>query len=65
MSNRTIPADGFPSVGAVPSVSGYYKAVAHSGITLGPVIGRLLALEIFSEKSDQMLADLRRERFPA
>ncbi|WP_093899805.1 FAD-binding oxidoreductase [Streptomyces sp. Ncost-T10-10d] len=63
VSNRPIPADGFPSVGAVPSVPGYYEAVTHSGITLGPVIGRLLAAEILSGKRDEMLADFRPERF--
>ncbi|MFE9122326.1 NAD(P)/FAD-dependent oxidoreductase [Streptomyces sp. NPDC007172] len=61
--NRPIPVDGFPSVGAVPSVPGYYEAVSHSGITLGPVIGRLLASEILSGKRDEMLADFRPERF--
>lgn len=61
--DRPIPADGFPSVGAVPSVPGYYEAVSHSGITLGPVIGRLLASEILSGKRDEMLADFRPERF--
>lgn len=61
--NRPIPADGFPCVGAVPSVPGYYEAVSHSGITLGPVIGRLLASEILSGKPDPMLADFRPERF--
>ncbi|WP_234358572.1 FAD-binding oxidoreductase [Streptomyces sp. NRRL B-24085] len=60
---RPIPADGFPSVGAVPSVPGYYEAVSHSGITLGPVIGRLLAAEILSGRRDEMLADFRPERF--
>jgi glycine/D-amino acid oxidase-like deaminating enzyme len=63
VSNRPIPADGFPSVGALPSVPGYYEAVSHSGITLGPVIGRLLAAEILSGKRDEMLADFRPERF--
>ncbi|MEU7835913.1 FAD-dependent oxidoreductase [Nonomuraea sp. NPDC049129] len=63
VSNRPIPADGFPSVGAVPSVPGYYEAVSHSGITLGPVIGRLLASEIVSGERDEMLADFRPERF--
>jgi glycine/D-amino acid oxidase-like deaminating enzyme len=62
--DRPIPADGFPSVGAVPSVPGYYEAVSHSGITLGPVLGRLLASEILSGDRDQMLADFRPERFP-
>ncbi|MFF4257841.1 NAD(P)/FAD-dependent oxidoreductase [Streptomyces sp. NPDC001663] len=61
--DRPIPADGFPSVGAVPSVPGYYEAVSHSGITLGAVIGRLLASEILSGKRDEMLADFRPERF--
>ncbi|MFJ1830292.1 NAD(P)/FAD-dependent oxidoreductase [Streptomyces sp. NPDC088178] len=61
--DRPIPADGFPSVGAVPSVPGYYEAVSHSGITLGPVIGQLLASEILSGKRDEMLADFRPERF--
>ncbi|MEU0950063.1 FAD-dependent oxidoreductase [Streptomyces canus] len=63
IANRPIPADGFPSVGAVPSVPGYYEAVAHSGITLGPVIGRLLATEIVSGKRDAMLTDFRPGRF--
>ncbi|WP_328327488.1 NAD(P)/FAD-dependent oxidoreductase [Streptomyces sp. NBC_00455] len=63
ISNRPIPADGFPSVGAVLSVPGYYEAVTHSGITLGPIIGRLLASEIASGKREAMLADFRPERF--
>jgi glycine/D-amino acid oxidase-like deaminating enzyme len=65
ISNRPIPADGFPSVGAVPSVPGYYEAVSHSGITLGPVIGRLLASEILGGARPGMLADFRPERFGA
>ncbi|SDL00935.1 NAD(P)/FAD-dependent oxidoreductase [Streptomyces indicus] len=63
--NRPIPADGWPSVGAVPSVPGYYEAVSHSGITLGPLIGRLLAAEILSGKGDELLEDFRPERFTA
>lgn len=64
VAHRPIPADGFPSVGAVPSVPGYYEAVSHSGITLGPVIGRLLAAEILTGKRDELFADFRPERFP-
>ncbi len=63
VADRPIPGDGFPSVGAVPSVPGYYEAVSHSAITLGPVIGRLLASEILSGRTDGMLADFRPERF--
>ncbi|NGN67350.1 FAD-binding oxidoreductase [Streptomyces sp. A7024] len=62
-ANRPIPTDGFPSVGAVPSLPGYYEAVSHSGITLGPVLGRLLAEEIIGGKRDELLADFRPERF--
>ncbi|WP_329467411.1 NAD(P)/FAD-dependent oxidoreductase [Streptomyces sp. NBC_01431] len=63
VADRPIPADGFPSVGAVPSIPGYYEAVSHSGITLGPVIGRLLASEILIGTRDEILADFRPERF--
>ncbi|MHC5259479.1 NAD(P)/FAD-dependent oxidoreductase [Streptomyces sp. UC4497] len=61
--NRPIPTDGFPSVGAVSAVPGYYEAVTHSGITLGPVIGRLLASEIVGGRGDALLAEFRAERF--
>ncbi|MFF1398820.1 NAD(P)/FAD-dependent oxidoreductase [Streptomyces sp. NPDC058287] len=63
VADRPITADGFPSVGAVPSVPGLYEAVSHSGITLGPLIGRLLASEILSGQRDALLADFRPERF--
>ncbi|NUR57294.1 MAG: FAD-binding oxidoreductase [Catenulispora sp.] len=63
VSNRPIPADGFPSVGAVPSVPGYFEAVSHSGITLGPVLGRLLATEILTGQRDALLAGFGAERF--
>ncbi|MEU5890705.1 FAD-dependent oxidoreductase [Streptomyces sp. NPDC047461] len=63
-AHRPIPADGFPSVGPVPSVPGYYEAVTHSGITLGPVLGRLLAAEILTGERDALLADFHPQRFP-
>jgi len=44
--SRPIPADGFPSVGALEDIPGYYEAVSHSGITLAAIIGELLAEEI-------------------
>ncbi|MGD6747352.1 NAD(P)/FAD-dependent oxidoreductase [Streptomyces sp. BH106] len=61
--NRPIPADGFPSVGGVTAVPGYYEAVTHSGITLGPIVGRLLASEIVGGRSDALLGGFRPERF--
>ena len=44
--SRPIPADGFPSVGALDDVPGYYEAISHSGITLAAIIGQVLAREI-------------------
>jgi glycine/D-amino acid oxidase-like deaminating enzyme len=44
--SRPIPADGFPSVGALDDVPGYYEAISHSGITLAAIIGEVLAQEI-------------------
>jgi len=44
--SRPIPADGFPSVGALEDVPGYYEAISHSGITLAAIIGEVLAREI-------------------
>lgn len=60
---RPITADDYPSVGAVPAVGGYYEAVTHSGITLGPLLGRLIADEVLTGRVDPMLATFRPERF--
>ena len=34
---RPVPADGHSCVGALSAVPGYYEAVTHSGVTLGPL----------------------------
>ena len=60
---RPIPGDGFPSVGAVGGLSGYYEAITHSGITLGVIIGRLLAREIVEGSVDDLLRPYRPARF--
>lgn len=60
---RPIPADGLPRVGAVASVPGYYDAVMHSGGTLGPLIGRILADEILTGETDDILSTFRPDRF--
>ncbi|MFI7135496.1 NAD(P)/FAD-dependent oxidoreductase [Nonomuraea sp. NPDC050153] len=46
IGTAVFPADGFPSVGALSGVYGYYEAFANSGITLAPFIGRTLATQI-------------------
>jgi glycine/D-amino acid oxidase-like deaminating enzyme len=40
---RSMPADGLPCLGPVPSVPGFYVAVSHSGITLSPLHGTVIA----------------------
>jgi glycine/D-amino acid oxidase-like deaminating enzyme len=40
---RSMPRDGLPFIGPVPSVPGYYVAVGHSGNTLSPIYGKILS----------------------
>jgi glycine/D-amino acid oxidase-like deaminating enzyme len=60
---RPIPGDGFPSVGAVEGLGGYYEAITHSGITLGIIIGRLLSQEVIEGTVDGLLTPFRPARF--
>lgn len=63
VGTRPISEDSFPCVGAVSSTPGYYEAVTHSGVTLGPLVGRLLAHEILTGEMDPLLASYRPDRF--
>lgn len=60
---RPMPEDGLPCVGAVSPVPGYYEAVTHSGVTLGPLVGRLLAREVLTGEVDPLIAPFRPGRF--
>jgi glycine/D-amino acid oxidase-like deaminating enzyme len=60
---RPMPEDGFPCVGAVAELSSYYEAVTHSGVTLGPLLGRLLARAILAGEVDPLIAPYRPDRF--
>jgi glycine/D-amino acid oxidase-like deaminating enzyme len=60
---RSIPKDGRSCVGAVPTLPGYYEAVTHSGVTLGLIVGRLLAREILTGEVDTLIAPFRPDRF--
>jgi glycine/D-amino acid oxidase-like deaminating enzyme len=61
---RPVPADGHSCVGALSGIPGYYEAVTHSGVTLGPLLGRLLAREILTGEVDPLIAPFRPDRFP-
>jgi glycine/D-amino acid oxidase-like deaminating enzyme len=43
---RPMPADGLSAVGPISGLAGYYVIFTHSGITLGPVLGKLVATEL-------------------
>jgi sarcosine oxidase subunit beta len=60
---RAIPDDGHPILGPVPGVPGYYVAVSHSGITLCPIIGKLLAAAIAHARSSRWLERFGLARF--
>lgn len=62
---RPLPADGFPAVGPVPGVHGVYVAVTHSGVTLAPKLGDLVAAEIAYGERATELAPYRPARFAA
>ncbi len=60
---RPVPADGLSCVGGVADLPGYYEAVTHSGVTLGPLIGRLLAREVLTGEIDPLILPFRPDRF--
>ena len=60
---RPVPVDDRAIVGPVPGVPGLYVIATHSGVTLGPWVGRLAAEEITSGRMPDQLAPFRFDRF--
>ena len=60
---RPIPADGVPVLGRAVGLPGLYVAVTHSGITLAPAIGRLVAEELLTGERHTLLRPYGLERF--
>ncbi|MBO6638181.1 MAG: FAD-binding oxidoreductase [Roseitalea sp.] len=60
---RPKPADSYSAIGPIPGLSGFYATVTHSGVTLGPAIGELVADEILNGTERPELADFRPARF--
>jgi glycine/D-amino acid oxidase-like deaminating enzyme len=58
---RALPADGLPVVG--PLAGRGYVVVTHSGITLAPLLGELVAREVCDAAEQPLLAPYRVERF--
>jgi glycine/D-amino acid oxidase-like deaminating enzyme len=59
---RALPADGYPIIGFAHGCPGLYLAVTHSGMTLGPLLGELIAAEALGQARDPRLATFRPER---
>jgi len=60
---RPIPGDRLSAVGPVPRVSGYYLAMTHSGVTMSPYLGQLVADELVRGQPRPELAEFRPARF--
>lgn len=62
IGERPIPKDGLPAVGKI-GANGHYVVVTHSGVTLGPILGRIVASEILTGTPDSRLEPFRPDRF--
>ncbi len=60
---RPLPEDDYPIVGFVTGSSDVYIAVMHSGVTLAPIMGRMISREILDDVSVESLDPYRPERF--
>jgi len=58
---RPMPVDSYPAIGRLGS--DVYVAVMHSGVTLGPLVGQLVAQEIVTGDTAEMLEPFRPSRF--
>ncbi len=62
LGRRPVPQDGMPFAGPVPGLPGATLAVMHSGVTLAPIIGKLLAAEVLGQGASDLLAAFRPSR---
>ncbi|HEX4764864.1 MAG TPA: FAD-binding oxidoreductase [Lichenihabitans sp.] len=60
---RALPSDGIAICGWVREVQGLYVAVTHSGVTLSPLLGKLVAQEVMKEEGVPLLSAFRPDRF--
>lgn len=62
IGQRARPADGLPALGYITPNKRVYLMVTHSGMTLGPLLGRLCAEEIIAKTRSALLADFAPDR---
>jgi glycine/D-amino acid oxidase-like deaminating enzyme len=59
---RSRPADGLPATGYISASARVYLMVSHSGMTLAPLLGRLVAEEMLSGTASPMLSAFAPDR---
>ena len=60
---RPVPEDGRTLAGRLPGTEGLHVIATHSGITLSPALGRLMAESIVTGEAPEMLGPFSLERF--
>jgi len=60
---RPMPGDRHTIAGRIPGLTNAWMIATHSGITLGPLLGRLVADEIVRAAPSPVLAPFRPDRF--
>jgi len=60
---RPLPLDGLPIIGYINSNQDSYVASMHSGISLGPIVGKIVAQEITENINNNLLKNFRPCRF--
>jgi glycine/D-amino acid oxidase-like deaminating enzyme len=60
---RPMPADRHTIAGRIPGFDNAWVIATHSGVTLGPLLGRLIAAEIAGAAAHATLAPFRPDRF--
>ncbi|WP_367318759.1 NAD(P)/FAD-dependent oxidoreductase [Streptomyces sp. HUAS ZL42] len=60
---RSLPTDGHTVAGYASAQSRVYCLVSHSGVTLAPILGRLVAAEITTDQEQDLLGAFRPTRF--
>ena len=59
---RPLPLDGHPVLGTNPATPDVYIAIMHSGVTLAPIVGQLVAREIVNAEPVDQLSRFRPTR---
>ncbi|MGW1679706.1 NAD(P)/FAD-dependent oxidoreductase [Saccharopolyspora sp. NPDC002376] len=62
VGQRAMPADGLTIAGFLNDKAKIYTLATHSGITLGPLLGRLAAQELLTGDQEDALTDFRPQR---